>query len=107
MSPKELLSSAEPDGIFFLEAPSSIEVIFAGILMTSQWTQFWATGWGSTIDKANDLVPAGRFFQANGMEVFFPPAHKRYHETSGSVPNPGVNPLLHPEGCPEILQLPS
>jgi hypothetical protein len=74
MSPKELFSSVEPGGIFFLDAPSTREVVLAGILITSQWTQFCATGWGSTIDRANDFVPEGTPVQESGTEIFFPPA---------------------------------
>jgi hypothetical protein len=42
--------------------------------MTNQCTQFWATGWGSTIERANDFVSGGKFFQERGIEKFFPPA---------------------------------
>jgi hypothetical protein len=74
MSPKEFFNSTDPGGIFFLDAPSSREVAFAGILITSQWTQFCATGCGSTIERANDFVPEGAFFHDRGTEIFFPPA---------------------------------
>jgi hypothetical protein len=74
MSPKEFFNSTELGGIFFRDAPSSMEVTFVGMLITNQWTQFCATGCGSTMERANDFVPEGTFFHERGTEIFLPPA---------------------------------
>src|SRR4030043_1449891 len=74
MSPKEFFSSIDSRGIFFFDAPSSRDVTLGGILITSQWTQFCATGCGSTIERAKDFVPEGASFHERGIETFFPPA---------------------------------
>ena len=51
-----------------------MEVLSWGRSITSQCTQLRAMGWGSTMARANDWVPAGTPDQLRGTETFWPPA---------------------------------